>query len=44
MINEQLIYETLEKNKNVPKEALLNIIDKGSKLQGLTYDEIAAIL
>ena len=44
MINEQLIYETLEKNKNVPKETLLNIIDKGSKLQGLTYDEIAAIL
>ncbi|CBH20971.1 Fe-hydrogenase assembly protein [Acetoanaerobium sticklandii] len=44
MINEQLIYETLEKNKNVPKEALLNIIDKGAKLQGLTYDEIAAIL
>lgn len=44
MINEQLIYETLEKNKNVPKEALLSIIDKGSKLQGLTYDEIAAIL
>ena len=44
MINEQLIYETLEKNKNVPKEALLNIIDKGSKLQGLTHDEIAAIL
>ena len=44
MINEQFIYETLEKNKNVPKEALLNIIDKGSKLQGLTYDEIAAIL
>ena len=44
MINEQLIYETLEKNKNVPKEALLDIIDKGAKLQGLTYDEIAAIL
>ena len=44
MINEQLIYETLEKNKNVPKEALLSIIDKGAKLQGLTYDEIAAIL
>ncbi len=44
MINEKFINETLEKNKNVPKEVLLEIIDKATKLQGLTYDDIAAIL
>ena len=44
IINEQYIYDILEENKNVPKQMLLDIIEKGSNLQGLTYEEIAALL
>ncbi len=44
IINEQIINDALENNKNVPKEKLLEIIERGKKLEGLSYDEIAAIL
>ncbi len=44
MINEELIFKALENNKNRPKSELMDIIQKGSQLKSLTYDEIAALL
>ena len=44
IIDENIINTALENNKNVPKEKLLDIIERGKKLEGLSYDEIAAIL
>lgn len=43
-INETLINEALEHNRNRTTAELLAIIDKASRLEGLSYDDIAALL